>query len=363
MAYNDILAELRGKLTGSKEEDEKLLKEEGERYAKEGSYDGVKAVGELLLEHMPDGRREEVSRLTHIDGVLLEDYYLDIVKLMDEKNFMEAKVKAEKLYKKILMDYSESDDAVFVSVNNPLEDNLYRLLFPTEKVVNRAPFDFAQYITAYGYILVETGSAFDAIPILEKAIQYNPVDPEPRFELAEVYKLIKNSKQLLQVTRDTMKIAASPVHIARCYANVGYSLTDLGEYEDAVIFYTVSAMFAPNPAIPMELNGLKDRIGHELAVPSRDKVIATMEKYEMPYGPDEKVIAVASQMSIDYLKKGDIRNALQALKITYNLTRDENVRKLILQYQPDAPMAVPGQTGSEEGRPNITRTVNNNPEE
>ena len=360
MAYNDILNELRGKLGDSKEENEKFLKAEGERFAKEGSYDGVKAVGELLLELMPDDRRDEVSRLTHLDGMLLEDYYLEIVRLMDEKNMMDAKVKAEKLYKKILMDYSETDSAIFVSLKNPMEDNLFRLLYPTEKTVNRAPFDFAQYITAYGYILVDTGSAFDAIPILEKAIQFNPVDPNPRFELAEVYKLIKNSKQLLQTTRDTMKIAASPVHIARCYANVGYCLTDMGEYEDAVIFYTASAMFAPNPAIPHELHGLRDRIGYDLGVPSRDKVIATMEKYDIPYGPDENVIAVAAQLSNDFLKKGDIRNALQALKITYNLTRDENIRKLILQYQPDAPIAFPGQAVN---KPNIQQTVNNAPEE
>ncbi len=363
MAYSDILNELRAKLGESKEENEKILKAEGERFGQEGNFDGVKAVGELLLEQMSEERRAEVTRLTHLDGKLLEEYYQDIVALMDDRKMVEAKNLAEKLYKKILMDYSETDEAIFVSLRNPLQDNLYRLLYPTEKVVNRAPFDFAQYITAYGYILVDTGSAFDAIPVLEKAIQFNPVDPNPRFELAEVYKLIRNSKQLLQVTRDTLKIASSPVHIARCYANVGYSLTDLGEYEDAVIFYTASAMFAPNPAIPHELHGLKDRIGHELSVPSREKVEKTMEKYDIFYGPDEKVIAVAAQMATDYLKKGDMRNALQSLKVTYNLTRDENIRKLILQYEPDAPVVFPEKDANKEGKPNITQTVNNSPEE
>ena len=49
MAYNDILAELRAKLGDSPEEKEKILKAEGEKFAAEGNYDGLKAVGEIII--------------------------------------------------------------------------------------------------------------------------------------------------------------------------------------------------------------------------------------------------------------------------------------------------------------------------
>ena len=101
MAYSDILNELRAKLGESKEENEKILKAEGERFGQEGNFDGVKAVGELLLEQMSEERRAEVTRLTHLDGKLLEEYYQDIVALMDDRKMVEAKNLAEKLYKKI----------------------------------------------------------------------------------------------------------------------------------------------------------------------------------------------------------------------------------------------------------------------
>ena len=46
--------------------------------------------------------------------------------------------------------------------------------------------------------------------------------------------------------------------------------------------------------------------------------------------------------------------------MTYNLTRDEKVKEIILKYEPDAKMAVPVQEGE---KPNITQTVNDSPEE
>ena len=62
MAYNDILEELRAKLGDDPDANEKLLKEQGENFAKEGNYDGLKAVGELLMDNMPEERRKEIDR-------------------------------------------------------------------------------------------------------------------------------------------------------------------------------------------------------------------------------------------------------------------------------------------------------------
>lgn len=360
MAYNDVLEEIRSHLGDDAEENEKFLKAEGERYAHEGNYDAIKAVGELLIEQMPEDRKNEIIRLTHVDGVRMDEMYNQINKLISEKNFIEAKSLAEKLYKKILLDFGETDKAKFVSLRNPFEDNLCQLLFPTEKVLNRTPFDFCAYMTTYAYILVETGSSVDALPVLEKAITYNPVDVGPLFEMAEIFKLIKNKKRMIEVTKDTLKIASSPVAIARCYANMGYILTDFAEYEDAAVFYTASVMMAPNPAIPLEMQHIADLKGTPLTVPSQETIVETMKKYDMEFGPDKNVISVAAQLSMHFISENDIPNALQALKMTFNLTQDESVKKLILKYDPNAAMIKPAPEGE---KPNITQTVNESPEE
>ncbi|MGN0574980.1 MAG: tetratricopeptide repeat protein [Ruminococcus sp.] len=363
MAYNDILNELRSKLTDSSyEENSAMLRKEGEKFAKEGNADGLKAVSDLISEIMPEEQREEIKRLTHIDGIRLDEFYNRIVKLINEKKAVEAKPLAEKLYYKITEEFREGEKAKFVSLRNPFEDNLYQYLFKPEKTLNRAPFDFAAYITTYGYIMIETGSPLDAIPILEKAAEYNPVDVGPKFELAEVYKLIKNKNKLIELTKETIRVASSPFALARCYANMGYMCTDIRELDDAVAFYTASVMLAPNPAIPYEMRGVAQLKGTPIVQPTFEQIKKVFEKYGLEFGPDKDVISVAAQLSSDYMMKNDIDNALKSLKILYNLTRDEQIKDIILKYEPSAELTRPDGTPLEKGKPNITRTVNNNPE-
>jgi tetratricopeptide (TPR) repeat protein len=197
------------------------------------------------------------------------------------------------------------------------------------------------YLTTYAFLLIETGANIDAIPVLEKAIDYNPIDVAPRFELAEIYKLIRNKKKVLEVTRDTLKIAYSPLSIARCYSNVGYTLTDAGEYEDAAAFYVASVMFAPNPAIPHEMQHLANLKGSPIVKPPMEKIVEVMKKYDIEYGPDKHVIEVSAQLAAHYMGMNDISNAVQAMKITYNLTLDKDIKKLILQYDPESKMLRP----------------------
>lgn len=341
MAYNDILSELRAKLGDSPEENEKILKSEGEKFAKNGNYDGLKAVGELIIENMPDDRREELNRLTYIDGKRLNEVYDEVEALVKEKKYLEALPIAEKLYKKICLEFSETEKAKFVSLRNPFEDNLCQLLFSDDKVLNRTPFNFTMYLTTYAYILIETGANIDAIPVLEKAIAFNPIDVAPRFELAEIYKLIKNKKMVLEVSRETLKVAYSPLSIARCYSNIAYALTDSQDYEDAAAFYVASVMFAPNPAVPYEMQHLANLKGSPIRKPSREEMIEVMKKYDIEYGPDKHVIEVSAQLAAHYMGLGDIENAVQAMKITYNLTLDEDIKKLILQYDPRSQMLRP----------------------
>ncbi len=364
MEYKDIVAELRKKLGNSPEENDKILKSEGEKFARAGDLNSLKAVGELLLENMSEEQRNEINRLTHIDGMRLDEMHNKIVSLINEKKPLEAVPLAERLYKKITLEYAESDKIKYVSLRNPFEENLCQILFKQDKELHRTPFDFATYITTYAYLLVETGANIDAIPVLEKAIEYNPVDVGPRFELTEVYKIIRNKKMVLETTRQSLAIASSPVAIARCYENVGYTLTDFGEYEDAVIFYIASTMFHANPAVPLEMQHVASLKGTPIVMPSRDKIIKTMKKYDINFGVDKKVIDTAAQLSTYYIGKKDIPNALNTLKILYVLTLDEEVKKLIIKLDPKSAMHRPPADEKEAvaNRESIQKTDNPNPE-
>ncbi|MDD6278945.1 MAG: tetratricopeptide repeat protein [Oscillospiraceae bacterium] len=336
MSYDEIINELKSNLSGDYNKDSEYLRKAGDKFGKEGNTDGVRAVGEIIFEIMPENEKQEITNLTHIDGVRMDKFYEQINSAIHEKNMIEAKSLAEKLYAKIMDVYKETDKAKFVTFRNPFEDNLAQLLFKTDKILNRAPFDFATYLTTYAFIIIETGSPIDAVHVLEEAIAFNPVDCGPRFELAEAYKLMKNKDKLIEVTQQTLRIASSPIAIARCYANMGYLCVDLHELDDAVNFYTASVTFAPHPAIPLELKGIAQMKGSDIKQPTHDEIMATMKKYNISFGPDKDVISVAAQLASTFLLNKDMRNAVMSLKMLYNLTQDEKIKDMILKYDPSA---------------------------
>ena len=361
MSYDEIYNELKSKMTDDAEANEAMLKKEAERFLREKNNVGVEAAGALIMENMSDEKRDEIMRITHIDGVRMDKLYEEINKLVNEGKCIDAKPLAEKLYKKITVEFKETEKIKYVSFRNPFEDNLYQMLFKPEKALHRTPFDFASYITTYAYILIETGSPLDAIPVLKVAMEYNQADCGPKFEMAEVYKLLHNKKRLIEITRETLKVASSPAAIARCYANVGYILTDFHEFEDAVAFYTASIMMFPNPALPHEMQHLADLKGSPVAYVGLEKILEVFEKYDINFGPDKDVVSLAADLASYYLMKNDISNALRALKLTYGLTQDDKIKEMILKYEPESAIGLSSSKNNE--KTNITRTVNNNPEE
>ena len=117
MEKNDILKELRAKLGDSPEENEKMLKAEAEKFANEGNTDGVNAVGELLLEMMPDDRKKEIERLTHLDGLRLDEYHQIIVDLIEAKKALQALPLAESSTTKLLQStHIQKRQSSFLSV-------------------------------------------------------------------------------------------------------------------------------------------------------------------------------------------------------------------------------------------------------
>ena len=104
MAKKDILEELRSKLGDSPEENAAFLKKETERFIKEGNAEGIEAAGTLILENMPQNQKDEIERLTQIDGRPLNEIYDEVVKLINDKKITEVKPIDEKHYKQMNSD-------------------------------------------------------------------------------------------------------------------------------------------------------------------------------------------------------------------------------------------------------------------
>ncbi len=336
MSVNEIKKSIRKQLSGDFEKDKQFLSDKSDEYVKENNEEGISAVIDLLAEIMPEEYQKSILKIMYINGKRLDKVYNDIAEMLKTKQNLEnALTLAEELYSKITEGFVENETSKFVSLRNTFEDNLYQIVFKPEKTLNRAPFDFARMISAYGYILVEYKELEKAEEVLKKAIEYNPVDCGPKFELAEIYKLQKNKDKIIEITKDTLKVASSPASIARCYTNLGYMCVDLKEYDDAVTFYYASMIFYPHPAVNSELRNIVTITGKKLVPPDKDKVIKTFEKYGLEYGADKKVIEVSALLAQQCLVNNNIKDALIYLKILYGLTNDQQIKDMILKYEPE----------------------------
>ena len=105
----------------------------------------------------------------------------------------------------------------------------------------------------------------------------------------------------------------------------------------------------------MEMQHLADLKGSPVQYVGLEKIKDVLGKYGMEFGPNQDVISVAAQLASYYLGKKDLYNALNAMKLTYGLTRDEKLKEIILKYEPP-------KENSSNDKPDITQTVNEKPE-
>lgn len=334
MTKAEIKENLRSQLSGDFEKDKDFLAAKSEEFIKAKNQEGLYASTDLMIEIMPDEYQKSITEIMYIDGKRLDKVYQDVVELINLKRFDEAMPVAKQLYEKITKGFQEDEKSKFVSLRNTFEDNLYQLIFKPEKTLNRAPFDLARIITAYGYLLVEEKNFEKAEEVLKKAAEYNPVDCGPKFELTEVYKLMKDSDKILELTKETLKVASSPAAISRCYTNLGYMCFDMKKYDDAVIFYYTAMIFFPQPAINAELRNIAIVTGQKLVQPDQDKINEVFKNYGIEYGPNKQVTETAALLAHQTMTNNDIKNALIYLKILYGLTNDPKIKDIILKYEP-----------------------------
>lgn len=324
---NERIEQIRARMTGDRAQDIAILEEEIRRIETEG---GNQAIAEELLQiaygMIPPEDQEYLQKALFIDGKRLNQVYAETRTLMQQGNTAEAIKLSRALYEHILMHFRESDQERFFSFRNPFESNLYHIMYHPTKKLLKAPFDFSLYIGAHAYNLIETRRAPEAIPVLKEAIRYNPVNPDPRFELAEVYKALGQPENLLETICDTLPLCTSAYAIARCYANLGFWAVEIKDYDSAVRFYYESLNFADHPAIPGELKHIEVVSGKPLVPPTKEMINAAFAKYEIYHGPGQEVLHVARSLAKQAEEAEQWREAAFYLNIVVSLIRDDDAQ-------------------------------------
>ena len=330
MTVQELMAQLRTEMTGDIEKDIAHLQAVAEDLRSEENADElIAAVADYAFEQMPPELRERMQDRTFVGEKRMDMAFKDALRMVNEGRMNGAEAILKEISEKIEK-YFEGDSPRYYSFRNPFEYHMYRYYFPNDTDFDRAPFDFAHYLALYGFVLLEQKKAREAEAALDRAVRFNPVSADVRFELAEICKFAGNQKKLLSVNLDTLRYCTSADRIARALANMGYYCYFAQDYYSAAVFYFESIRFAPSKAVEYELQDVLHRMktfGQKFAPPTHGQTIDVYEKYHIQPPPNNDLVNLA--VTLAHSAQEHRRTDLEALfnRVAFDLTNDPHFRE------------------------------------
>ncbi len=332
MNTKEILQSIRDGLSGEYGVDMAYLENQVTKYKGHANAAEIESgIAEMAYEILPEDKKEQVARMMYLDGKRLDAVMGDAIKLINEGKTEEAFKLTEALYTKVRISYRETEEKMYLSLRNPLEHQLYLYFYQPSKRLERPPFDLSRMVMLHGYSLLEAKRPEEAVAVLEDAIRFNPMNTDAYFEMAECYKFMKQTDDLLGCTKETLSIATMPQEISRCYCNLGFYCVETQDYDSAVCFYYEAMIYAENPIVTAELHHIHQITGKKLTPPTRTQVNAAFEKYGIKPGANEEVVAVVAALAKSSVESGDTARAKIYFRILYGLTNDPEVKQTLDQ--------------------------------
>ena len=330
MNVNELIAQLRTEMTGDVKKDIEHLQAVAEDVRGEENADELTAaVADFAFGIMPADLRTKMEDMTFVNGKRMDVAFGEALRMVNEGRYNGAEAILRAISEKIEK-YYEGGNPKYFSFRNPFEYHMYRYYFPNDTEFDRAPFDFAHYLTLYGFVLLEQKNVPAAEAALDRALRFNPVSADVRFELAEICKFGNNPKKLLSVNLDILRYATSADRIARGLANMGFYCYVTQDFYSAAVFYFESIRFAPSKAVEFELQDVLRRMktfGQKFTPPTHGQTIDVYEKYHIQPPPNNDLVNLA--VTLAQRAKEYQRTDLEALfnRVAFDLTNDPHFRE------------------------------------
>ncbi|MCQ2417286.1 MAG: hypothetical protein MJ071_05700 [Oscillospiraceae bacterium] len=329
MNVTELMAQVRLEMTGNLQKDMQHLADVAEDVRREPNAEELlEAVAKFAFECMPAEAREQMQEMMMIGDKPMDQAFRAASTLIKEEKLEEAETILKAISDKIEK-YYENGDVKYFSFRNPFEYHMYRHFYPDDTVFERAPYDFMQYLIAYGYVLIDNHKMQEAHAVLERAIKFNPISADAYFELAEYCKIGNNMPELLQICRDTLRYCTTADRIARALANVGFYCYMTNDFQSAAVFYFESIRFRPSKAVEYELQDVVRRMntfGMKFTPPTHGQTIDAYEKYALTKQPNDELVNLALMManSAHDQQRKDLEGLF--LRTAYDLTNNEEIK-------------------------------------
>jgi len=330
MSYDEIMNEIKAGLTGNKDKDMVYLLEMAEMYKNhEFSQEIAKACAILLTELLPEKTEETESYERGNKSV--EEVMQDVRGAIQKKEYRKALSIVNQLAEEADQKAKEmaGDDCLYFDFMESFEQMLYVQQKRPEKNIRVVNFPFVAVYLTQGSLLVEVGSAEEANAVLAKALQWNPVNMSVRAEYMETLKLMRRLDEFFEMTIESFKYAFRPEDLSRCYRNLGWYFIEKELFSEAIGMYILSIQYdKQSGGAENEMFYIKE-MDPDAKAPTQEEMGIISERYGFPIGPSPEVLQIGLGYGKYHLEKIQPEAARYCLKIVYDLTKSEEVKKML----------------------------------
>ena len=327
------MREITSGFTGDAAVDMKYLQEKCEEYKEhEMAQEILRACGRLMYEMIPDDKKAEMSKALNKDCVGTDAALEEIRFNIYEKNYDKALKMIEGLVKKVEELNMFQDDQVseYHLFDEFFEEILYRHIYnPTKDLRRPEMIPYTEIYMLYGSLLMELNRLDEAREALQKGLRWSPLNFQIMSEYIETFKMEGDMDKFFEKTVEAFKIAIHAPAVARCFRNLGYYFVEKKLYSEAIAAYLLSTRFEKDSKqVQSELYYI-NQVAGGIKEPSYEVVEAYSEKYGFPTGANGDILGLAYTYGKHFMEDGQNEAARYCIGILYELTQDEDVKKML----------------------------------
>jgi tetratricopeptide (TPR) repeat protein len=331
--FDRIMHDITSGLTGDPKNDVPYLMEQCEVYKDhEMGKEIVRACGRLVYEIIPDDKKNELNKVIKNDNTGTESILEEVRFNIYKQNYEKALSLIEPLVCQLDEESPYQDDQVseYHTFFETFEEVLYGFRYKPEKDLRNAPVPLAEIYLLYGSLLVDLKRIEEAQEAFKKALHWNPVSFMITSEYVETYKVLGDYDTFFKLTIDAFKIAFHPQDVARCFRNLGFYFVEKELYAEAIATYLMSLQYEKDSKqAQSELYYINSKTEGNIKQPSMDDLTHYSEKYGFPMGADQDILGLSFSYGQHFYKEKAMEAAKYFLGITYGLTEDPEIKKLL----------------------------------
>ena len=332
--FDAIMESITRGFTGDSDHDRAYLIAQMESYKEHPlSTEIVRACSRLLFGMLPEDQRE---KLTQIMGSRRDATQATL----DEVEFnvkMGRWTKALELMEPLVtkMDQlieagigADDTESRYFDFQSPRDEFVWRAHNEEPRTLRPSPEPFSRVFFTYGSCLLEAKRYDEAIEACKKAIRWNPVNINYRYELGENYKKLNDMETYGEILRELYPYIATAADLARYHRSMGYLGIEQRTFELAAAHLMVSLLFEKSPLPLSEIMYIKQEFGADYTDMTPTEGFELLEAAGEAVLLDEDTFRALNQLITVSIQHEDYATTLQTVVELYRVTGGERYKKI-----------------------------------